>query len=98
MNWLKSHRRLVGIVAALALVMVAAGFAVSRGYLMRFTLDDAPISRDWFFDNAYDTSDNQTPMYCTSGAAVGFIYLWEVRCYTTSAALDAYMSPSSGSS
>lgn len=98
MNWLKSHRRLLGIVAALALVVVAAGFAVSRGYLMRFVVDDQTISREAYLDNAYDTSDNHIPMYCTSGAAVGFVYLWEVRCYTTAAALDAYMSPSSASS
>ena len=98
MKWLKSHRRLLGIVAALVLVVGGAVFALNRGYLMRFVLDDATISRDWFFDNAYDTSMNHVPMYCTSGASVGFVYLWEVRCYTTSAALDAYMSPSSGSS
>lgn len=98
MGWIKSHRRLLGIVAALVLVVVAAGFAVSRGYLMYFVLDDTTISRDWYFNNAYDTSANHVTMYCTSGATVGFVYLWEVRCYSTHEALDAYMQPQSGSS
>ncbi|MCC6804385.1 MAG: hypothetical protein IT319_15995 [Anaerolineae bacterium] len=97
MNWLKIHRRLLGAVAALALVVVAAGFALTRGYLIHFVLDDTTISREAYFDNAYDTSDSHIPMHCTSGATVGIVYLWEVRCYTTAAALDAYMNPPSSS-
>ncbi len=38
MSWLKSHKRLLGIVAALVLVVVAAGFALTRGYLIHFVL------------------------------------------------------------
>lgn len=91
MNWIKSHRRLLGIVVTMVLVIGVCGFALTRGYLMRFVVDDMTISREAYLDNAYAPADEQIPMYCTSGATVGIVYLWEVRCYTTSAALSAYM-------
>lgn len=98
MGWLKSHKPLLGFVAAFVLIVGVTGFALSRGYLMRFVVNDSDITRDEYYRNAYDTSPERMPMYCTSGATLGFVYLWEVRCYSTHEALDAYMSPQSGSS
>jgi hypothetical protein len=75
----------------LTLLVVGSGFALSRGYLMRFVLNEQTISRDAFYRNAYAPSAKQTTTYCTSGAALGFVYLWEVQCFSTPDALDDFM-------
>jgi hypothetical protein len=79
-------------IAALALVVVVSGFALSRGYLMRFVVNGADISRDEYYRRAYASLEDQTSMYCTSGATLGFVYLWEVQCFSTPDELDNFMS------
>lgn len=79
-------------IAVLALVIVASGFAVSRGYLMRFVVDGTDISREAYYHNAYARVQDQPPLYCTSGASLGLVYVWEVQCFSTSDALDNFMS------
>ena len=88
----KRFRIRFGIFAALVLLLVVSGFAISRGYLMHFLIDDQPISRDDFYRNAYAPADQQIPMHCVQGDwTVGWVYLYEVHCFSTDAAADAYM-------
>lgn len=100
MNWLKSHRRLLGIVAALVLVAGVAGFAFTRGFFMHFVLDDQTISRDAFWslaDQAMDGGDIH--LGCAQGDwTLGFVYVYEIHCFTDDDALDAYMQEHFGSS
>ena len=87
------------IFAALVLIIVVSGFAISRGYLMHFLIDNQTISRDDFYRNAYAPADQQIPMHCVQGDwSVGWLYLYEVHCFSTDAAADAYMQQHFGSS
>ena len=95
MTLLRSNRvKLLVFVAALVLVVGVSGFAMTRGYLMRFYVNDAEISRDAYYQMAYDSLDNPTntpSLGCTSEWTVGFVYFYEIHCFDSPEALNAYM-------
>ncbi len=102
MTLLKSKRFRIrfGIFAALVLVVVVSGFAMSRGYLMHFLLDDQTISRDQFYQ-LYEEAKQGKPIHvgCAQGDwTLGWLYLYESHCFTDDAALNAYMQQHFGSS
>lgn len=90
MKWFKSKRtRLLTVVAALVLVVGACGFALTRGYLMRFVVNDTEISRDVYYQMAYDPAAPSRT--CTADWTVGWIYFYEIHCFDSEAALSAYI-------
>ncbi|MBI1258464.1 MAG: hypothetical protein GC204_13435 [Chloroflexi bacterium] len=98
---LKSKNFRVGImvITALVLVVVIGGFAMSRGYLMHFLIDNQTISRDDFYRNAFAPADQQIPMHCVQGDwTPGWLYIYEVHCFSTDAAAADYMRQHFGSS
>ena len=99
MKLFKSKKRTLFTTAAmLVLIAVVAGFALSRGYLIHFLSDEQTISRDEYYRNAYAPADQQMPMYCAQGEpALGWFYVYESHCFSTEAAVDAYMKQHFGS-
>ncbi|HVU13973.1 MAG TPA: hypothetical protein VHD90_21995 [Phototrophicaceae bacterium] len=89
----------LGIFAALVLMVVIGGFALSRGYLIHFTLDDQTISRDQFY-TLYEAAEQGQPInvYCFPNGSLGWLYVYEDRCFSTESAADAYMKLRDGSS
>ena len=95
----KKLRIALGVVATLILIVGAAGFALTRGYLIHFLIDDQTISRDAFYQNAFAPADEQIPTYCAQGDwTLGWLYVYEVHCFSTQAAVDTYMQQHFGSS
>ena len=66
-------------VAALVLVVGVSGFALTRGYLMRFIVNDTEISRDAYYQMAYDPAAPSRT--CTAEWTVGWIYFYEIHCF-----------------
>lgn len=91
---LKSKRaKILSVVGALALIMAISGFALTRGYLIRFNLNGEQISRETFYAYANDAMNaKQFTLGCAQGEpAVGWLYIYEVNCFDTQAGVDAYM-------
>ncbi|MEP7293667.1 MAG: hypothetical protein ABI835_17905 [Chloroflexota bacterium] len=90
---LKSKKvKILTSVGALVLVVVVSGFALSRGYLIRFNVNDQPISRDAFYANAFAAPESQIPMHCAQvHPALGLLYVYEVNCFATQDAVSTYM-------
>ena len=81
-------------------ILVVGGFALSRGYLMHFLLDDQTISRDQFYQ-LYEEAEQGKPIHigCAQGDwTLGWLYVYESHCFTDDAALNAYMKQHFGSS
>lgn len=85
--------KILSVVGALALIMVISGFALTRGYLMRFNVNGERISRETFYEYANDAmASTQYTLGCAQGEpAFGWLYIYEINCFDTREALDAYM-------
>jgi hypothetical protein len=103
MRWLRSKWRIIlGMVGALALIVVVGGFAMSRGYLMRFNMNETQISREAFYRAAYDLRNfgaysvinPERAMHCTSEWALGWSTVYEIHCFDTPEAVNGYMETS----
>lgn len=89
---LKSKRaKILSVVGALALIMVISGFALTRGYLMRFVVNDEQISRDAYFEMVERINQTNGSMYCAPEWRLGLVYFYEVQCFDTMEALNEYM-------
>ncbi len=93
MTWLKSKKLRVGIgiAAVLVVIVLLSGFALSRGYLMHFLVNEQTISRNEFYQLAETAGQTQVNLSCTSAWKVGWLYLYETHCFDTETALEAYM-------
>lgn len=95
MKLLKSTKvRLLLSAAVLALVVGVMGISMSNGYLMRFVVDGVEISRDAYYQRAYESLENPddaVSLGCTSEWTVGFVYFYEIHCFESDEALRAYM-------
>ncbi len=98
---LKSKKRRIGfgILGTLVLIVVIGGFALSRGYLIHFLLDDKTISRDQFY-TLYEEAEQGQPVnvYCFPNGTLGWLYVYEDRCFSSEAAANTYMRQRDGSS
>lgn len=91
---LQSKRaKILSLVGVLALIMVISGFALTRGYLIRFNVNGERISRETFYAYADDAmASEQFTLGCAQGEpAFGLLYVYEVNCFDTQAAVEAYM-------
>ena len=90
----------LSIFTALLLIVVISGFAMSRGYLMHFLIDDQTISRDQFFQLADEAAAGKSiHVGCAQGDwTLGWLYIYENHCFTSDDALDIYMKEHFGSS
>jgi hypothetical protein len=71
-------------IAALALV-VAVGFAFTRGYFMHFVVEGESYSRDAFLALADEAAHNPNiHVNCAQGeVALGWLYVYETHCFDT---------------
>lgn len=83
---MKPKRKIIlGVVAALALVLIVGGFAFSRGYLMHFVVEGQTLSRDEFYALADASLTNpDIHINCAQGEwTPGWLYIYEVHCFDT---------------
>ncbi|MEO8393251.1 MAG: hypothetical protein ABI700_09685 [Chloroflexota bacterium] len=96
----KRFRIALSIFTTLALILVIGCFAMSRGYLIHFLLDDQTISHDQFY-HLYDEAVAGKPIHmgCAQGDwTLGWFYVYESHCFTSDDALNIYMKEHFGSS
>jgi hypothetical protein len=85
--------KILSAVGVLALVMVISGFALTRGYLMRFNVNGERISRERFYAYADDALNSEEfKLGCGQGEpAFGWLYVYEINCFDTQAGVESYM-------
>ena len=93
-------RIVLSIAGVLVLVVGVSGFALSRGYLIHYLIDDQTISRDEFY-HLVDEAEQGQPVHlaCAQGElALGWLYVYESHCFTSETAMQSYMKQHFGSS
>ncbi len=79
--------------AALVLVLVAGGFAFSRGYFIHFVVEGKTLSRDEFYALADESlRDPDVHVNCAQGEWIpGWLYIYEIHCFDTQEEVSAFM-------
>lgn len=88
--WQKHGGTILSVAGILVLVLLIGGFAISRGYLTRHVFNGKDISRDEYFQLVEPVRDTDKMLGCVPNMVLGLV-VYEVQCFDTEAAVDAYL-------